>query len=125
MQCVVETDAFIKAAKDCGMTDDQRHRIVTFVAENPGAGDLIVGTGGARKIRFPFKGKGKSGGVRVVTYFDGEDIPVFLLEVFSKGDKINLSQSERNELRSILGEMAENYRAANNAKLAQLQEKMG
>lgn len=125
MQCVVETDAFISAAKECGMTDEERHKIVTFVAENPGAGDLIPGTGGARKLRFPFKNKGKSGGVRVVTYFDGEDIPVFLLEVFSKGDKINLSKAERNELKAILGDMAKNYRAANNAKIARLQEKAG
>lgn len=125
MQCVLETDAFISAAKDCGMTEDERHKIVTFIAENPKAGDVIKGTGGARKIRFPFRTKGKSGGVRVVTYFDGEDIPVFVLDVFKKGDRINLSQTERNEFRSILGDMAKNYRAANNAKLAQLQEKAG
>lgn len=125
MQCVVETKSFIGAASDCGISDEDRHKIVTFVAENPDAGDVIKGTGGARKIRFGHKNKGKSGGVRVVTYFDGEDIPVFLLDVFEKGDRINLSQAERNELRAILGDMAQHYRAANKAKLAQLQEKVG
>lgn len=125
MQCVVETDSFIAAAKDCKMSEEERHNIVTFVAENPLAGDVILGTGGARKLRFPLRNKGKRGGVRVVTYYAGEDIPVFLLEVFAKGDRINLTQAERNEFRAILGEMADNYRAANRAKLAQLQEKAG
>ena len=50
---------------------------------------------------------------------------MFLLEVFKKGDKINLSQSERNEMKAILGEMANDYRAANEAKLAKLQERAG
>ncbi len=125
MQCVAQTPSFEASAKDCGMSDDEKHKIVTFIAENPDAGDLIKGTGGARKVRFPFKKKGKSGGVRIVTYFCGEDIPVFLLDVFKKGDKINLSQAERNELKAVLGSMAENYRAANKAKLAQLQERTG
>ena len=125
MHCVTQTHSFEAAAKECGMTDDERHKIVTFIAENPDAGDLIQGTGGARKVRFPFKNKGKSGGVRVVTYFCGEDIPVFLLDVFKKGDKINLSKAERNELKVELGKMADEYRAANRAKLAQLQEKVG
>jgi len=125
MQCVAQTPTFESSAKDCGMSDDEKHKVVTFVAENPDAGDLIKGTGGARKIRFPFKSKGKSGGVRVVTYYCGEDIPVFLLDVFKKGDKINLSQAERNELKALLGDMADDYRAANRAKLAQLQERVG
>lgn len=99
--------------------------MVVFVAENPDAGDVIPGTGGARKIRFPLRNKGKSGGVRVITYYDGEDIPVFLLDVFAKGERIDLSKSERNELRKTLGEMANSYRAANNARVAQLVERTG
>lgn len=125
MQCVAQTPTFDRSAKECGMSDEERHNIVTFIAENPDAGDLIKGTGGARKLRFSLGNKGKSGGVRVVTYFAGEDIPVFLLDVFKKGDKINLTAAERNELKAELGDMAENYRAANKAKLAQLQEKAG
>jgi len=120
MHCVVETESFVGSAKSCGMTDDERHRIVQFVSQNPDAGQMIVGTGGARKLRFPLGNKGKRGGVRVVTYFGGDDIPVFLLEVYAKGDKINLSQTERNELRSILGGLAESYRAANRNKIADI-----
>ena len=125
MHCVIETDSFVRSAKTTGMSDDERHKIVTFVSENPEAGDAIPGTGGARKLRFPFRSKGKSGGVRVITFYAGDDIPVFLLEVFSKGDRINLSQAERNEFKKTLGDMADSYRAANRTKIAELLEKTG
>lgn len=61
-------------------------------------------------MRFAAKGKGKSGGVRVITFYSGDDIPVFLLNVFAKGDKVNLTQAERNDLKRILGSVADAYR---------------
>lgn len=60
------------------------------------AGDLIVGSGGCRKIRIPGKGRGKSGGYCVVTYFASEDIPVFMLSVLSKGSRANFNRAELN-----------------------------
>jgi hypothetical protein len=84
--------------------------IADFVARNPTAGAQMVGTGGARKVRFAGRGKGKSGGYRVITYFSGPDSPVFLLNVFAKGEKADLSRGERNALRAVLGELAEWYK---------------
>lgn len=123
MHCVLETKSYVQAAKDVGLSEEDNHKIVTYLAENPEAGDLIKGTGGARKVRFPFRNKGKSGGVRIVTYYCDEDVPVFLLDVFSKGDRINLSKAERNELKGILSDLAQDYREKNNRKIAALQEK--
>ena len=82
------------------------------ISAEPTKGDLMAETGGARKIRFAGRGKGKSGGYRVVTYFGGSDIPVFLLGLFSKGEKDNLSKAERNELRKELAGLAADYRAS-------------
>ena len=84
-----------------------------LVAENPAIGDPMPGTGGARKLRFAAKGKGKSGGYRVITFYTGEDIPVFLLDIYAKGQKINLSQEEKNTLRRVLQRLAEAYRSKN------------
>ncbi len=98
------------------MSEDERHALHVFLSQNPDAGDVIPGAGGARKLRIPFKGKGKSGGARVVTYYGGEDIPVFLLDFYSKGDKINLTQAERNELSAILGRLGDAYRAGQKMK---------
>ena len=43
-------------------------------------------------------GKGKSGGYRIVTFYEDADMPVFLLDVYSKDSQANLSKAERNEL---------------------------
>ena len=83
------------------MADEERNAAVDLVATNPEAGDLLQGTGGVRKARLAGKGKGKSGGYRIVWYYGGGDIPVFLLTVFGKGEKANLTQGERNALRSL------------------------
>jgi hypothetical protein len=56
------------------------------------------------------KEKAKSGGYRVVTFYSGNDIPVFLLNVFAKNEKTDLSKAERNELKATLAALAAAYR---------------
>jgi hypothetical protein len=109
-QAVVETPDYLADAEDAGLSKTQREAIVDFLAVNPKAGDLISGSGGARKFRVAGRSKGKSGGYRVITFFGGEDIPVFLLNVFAKGDRVNLSKAELNELRRELNGLADDYR---------------
>ncbi|WP_211850859.1 type II toxin-antitoxin system RelE/ParE family toxin [Plastoroseomonas hellenica] len=92
------------------MSEEERAAFVTFIAANPLAGDVVPGTGGARKVRWARPGMGKSGGYRVVTYFGGTDIPLFLITVYTKNVRANLTQAERNEMREILGLIAEAYR---------------
>jgi hypothetical protein len=107
---VIETPTLLADAKDAGMDTDERAAVVQFLATNPQAGDIMAGTGGARKVRFKRPGTGKSGGYRVVFYYAGQDVPIFLLNVFTKGERANLSKAEQNELRVILGKMADAYR---------------
>ena len=107
---VIETPDYLADAQDSGLTQAEREAIIDFVAENPKAGDLIVGSGGARKLRFRGRGKGKSGGYRVIAYFGSDDIPVFLLNIFAKGDRVNLSKAEANALREELNGLAADYR---------------
>lgn len=111
MQTVVETPDYLSDAKRARLTDKEREDIALWVAENPDAGDVIEGTGGARKVRFAGKGKGKSGGYRVITFYSGTDIPVFLLNVFAKNEKTDLSQKERNAMKKVLSDLATAYRA--------------
>ena len=75
-------------------------------------------TGGVRKVRFAGRGKGKSGGYRVVTYFAAEDVPVLLLAVIDKGERANLSKAERNELKKELQGFADDYRKSVRQKSA-------
>lgn len=85
--------------------------IVSWIAQNASSGDIIPGTGGARKVRFAGKGKGKSGGYRTVHYYAGDDVPIFLLALIDKGVRANLSKSERNDLATVLPQLGSAYRA--------------
>jgi len=97
MHTVTETNAFLIAAKKAGMDEEERAAIVDLLALNPEAGDIMTGCGGARKVRVARPGTGKSGGHRVITYFANADAPVFLLTVFPKNMKANLTKAEQNE----------------------------
>lgn len=110
MHTVVETPSYLADAKAAGLTEGERDAVVEMIANRPEAGDEIGGTGGARKVRFAGRGKGKSGGYRVITFYSGKEVPVFLLAVYSKGEKANLSKPERNELKGILGDIVREYR---------------
>ena len=101
MQTVIETESYLRAAKDAKMAKEEMSAAVDLLASAPETGDVMQGTGGVRKVRLAGRGKGKSGGYRIVYYFGGGDIPVFLLTVFGKGEKDNLSQGERNALRAL------------------------
>lgn len=109
MHSVIETPDYLSDAKAAGMTDEERSVIVNTLARDPLSGVAIPGTGGARKIRFGGRGKGKSGGYRVITFHSGDDIPVFLLNVFAKSERVDLSQADRNELKKELAGLATEY----------------
>jgi hypothetical protein len=117
---VIQTPTFLAHAKAAGVDEAELTAICDTVARAPQAGDLIPGTGGARKLRVGGKGKGKSGGYRVITYYAAPDVPVFLLALISKGQRADLSQTERNALRDILGTLADAYRDGVRAKIRSL-----
>lgn len=109
LHTVVETPEFRRRVRRL-LTEKELRALVDHVAANPDAGDVMVGTGGARKLRWAAKGRGKSGGVRVVAFHGGPAVPVFLLTVFGKGEKVNLTKAERNELRRVLHRLVAEYR---------------
>jgi hypothetical protein len=94
---VVETPEYLKASARAGMSDEEREAVVDFISANPEAG--IVLDGGIRKARVPGRGKGKSGGYRVITYYMDEAEPVFLLTVISKGQQANLTENQKASLK--------------------------
>ena len=91
------------------MSEDERAAVVEIVAANPEIGGRISGTGGCRKFRVRKPGTGKSGGYRVVTFFSGEAMPAFLITVFGKGEKANLTKAERNGLALLAKQLIETY----------------
>lgn len=106
---VVETKAYITAAKGASMSGEEMQAVVDAVAANPEAGAIMQGCGGARKFRYAKSGKGKSGSFRIVTYYGGENLPVFLITVFGKGEKSNLSDAEKNAVAKLTKRLRDEY----------------
>lgn len=100
MQTVVETPAYLAKAEPL-LSETERADIITAVAKDPEAGVLIRGSGGVRKLRHGRQSRGKSGGVRVVYFYHDERLPLFLLAVFAKNERANLSRAEINQLAGI------------------------
>ena len=98
---IAELPTYIRLA-DKLLSADERQDLINYLAEHPKAGDIIEGTGGVRKRRWRRGGQGKSGGVRVIYYFHDDFMPLYLLTLFAKGDKTNLTKAERNELADLI-----------------------
>jgi len=110
MQTVVEMPEFLRRAKQTGLSEDEREAIIDDLASNPELGDEIAGTGGMRKLRVAAKGKGKSGGYRVITFFSGPNIPVFLVTVYAKTKKETITDKDKHVLKSLAAILIEAYR---------------
>lgn len=123
MRTVIETPTYLRQAKGAGATDAEMADIVEALAEDPTAGEIIPGTGGARKVRFAKTGQGKRGGYRVIHYYAADDVPVFLLAFVSKGQRADISQAERGELRKVLAGIADAYRAGVKTRVKALKVK--
>ncbi len=112
---VVETARFLKDASGL-MPELDRPRLVEFIGANPEAGDVIPETGGVRKVRWALPGAGKRGGARVIYFFHNESLPVFLLAMYGKNEKANLSKAERNAMARLLPTIVEGYAQGRGAK---------
>jgi hypothetical protein len=91
---VVETPTFVRQAEKI-WDDEEREAFVDHIARNPLAGDIIPGTGGVRKIRWSRKGTGKRGGARVIYFHHRLDMPLYLLMVYAKASREDMSPDEK------------------------------
>ena len=99
-----ETTLFAKHRSNL-LSDEEYDALCRHLAERPEAGALIQKSGGLRKVRWAAGGKGKSGGVRVIYYWARSDDEIFLMTVYSKGEKDNLSAREVKLLRKLLEQL--------------------
>jgi len=88
MKTVAETAVFERYAAEI-WSDADRQAFINWIAVNPGAGDVIPGSGGCRKVRWTRPGHGKRGGARVI-YFNAPDGRIWLLIAYTKAKFDNL-----------------------------------
>jgi hypothetical protein len=94
---VVETNAYLAAARGI-MSDNERTEVVDMIAADPACGNILRGGNGIRKVRFAVGNRGKSGGVRIIYYYHSNHMPAYLLTVFAKNERSNLTTAEVNQL---------------------------
>jgi hypothetical protein len=106
----VMTEWFDLSWKDLSLGDGELRSLQGELLREPAIGAVMQGTGGFRKMRSGIDGHGKSGGIRVVYL----DIPthetLYLMLVYPKNEKDNLTPAERNELKAIAANIKQNLR---------------
>ena len=104
MITVTETGTFQRKANQL-LSEEGKSDLIAYLSENPQSGALVQNTGGIRKLRWARSGGGKSGGVRVIYYFHSEIMPLYLLTVFGKNEKANISMKEKQVLSKLVREL--------------------
>lgn len=98
MRTVIETPTFASQA-DKIWSEDERLEFVSYIACNPTAGDVIPGAEGARKIRWGIQSRGKRGGARVIYFNQDKQGVVYLIAVYQKSERENITPNEIKEVR--------------------------
>jgi len=108
MVTIAETGPYQRQAKKY-LSEEDNEDLIEYLAKSPKAGEVIEGTGGVRKLRWGGDGKGKSGGNRIIYFYHNDKMPLYLLTVFGKKDKDNLTKAERNELKKLVDILVKSY----------------
>jgi mRNA-degrading endonuclease RelE of RelBE toxin-antitoxin system len=98
---IIETSIFTRRVAAL-LSEDEYRALQTALVENAAAGALIVGTGGARKVRWAPRGRGKSGGVRVIYYWANNDGIILMLMIYPKNEQDTLTDSQKRALRDVI-----------------------
>ena len=103
---IVQTRRYLKDMKRIGALAADIGALEERIAADPTAGDVIPGLGGLRKLRFALAGRGKRGGGRAI-YFSlvADDLAVMVF-AYSKSEKEDLTQDEKNAARVLMKEIS-------------------
>jgi hypothetical protein len=102
----IRTLTFARRAKRL-LPEAEIVRLEQSIAERPDAHPVIAGTGGIRKARWGRPGMEKRAGVRVVYYFQARDGIVYMLDIYAKNEKADLTPADKRELRAIVSLLEE------------------
>jgi mRNA-degrading endonuclease RelE of RelBE toxin-antitoxin system len=100
----VETGLFTRLLPDY-LSDEEYRGLQSYLIAHPDAGPVIKASGGVRKIRWRSGGKGKSGGIRIIYYWAKAANQVFLLTMYRKGEKEDLSSADLEKIVRLLAEL--------------------
>ena len=98
----VETKEFQSRWNGLGMTEDDLRELQHYLLEHPEIAPVIQGTGGVRKLRWAREGRGKSGNLRTIYLDMRASGLIYLITVFGKDEKDNLSSEEKRAIKTYV-----------------------
>ncbi|HEY4668031.1 MAG TPA: type II toxin-antitoxin system RelE/ParE family toxin [Anaerolineales bacterium] len=100
---IVETSIFTRQVRDL-LPDEEYRKLQAALVGKPTLGPLIRGTGGLRKARWALPGRGKRGGVRVIYYWAANQEQLFMLLMYPKSERDDLTPAQLRQLRKLVEE---------------------
>ena len=100
----IETPTFTRLLTGV-LSDDEYRELQNELVDDPAKGDLIKGGGSIRKLRHGVQGRGKSGGGRGIYYWVKDDHLIYLLVIYPKSKKDDLTDKETAILRDFVKEL--------------------
>ena len=98
----VYTEPFRKCWKAMGLSEDDLKKLEEILLKNPQLGDVIEGTGGARKMRIQIENRGKSGGGRVIYVDVFEKEKLYFLLAYPKNVQDSLTPDQKKQVRKLV-----------------------
>lgn len=99
----VETSVFTRQVLEL-LTDDEYRHLQDTLISHPDVGKVIPGSGGLRKIRVAYQGKGKSGGLRTIYYWAGAEDRIYMVYMYAKSKRGDLTPTQLRTLRQLIEE---------------------
>lgn len=96
------TEQFRRCWKAMGLQDRDLESLEDALLKNPRVGDVIEGTGGARKMRVQLEGRGKSGGGRVIYLDVFEKEALYMIFAYPKSVQADLTPDQKRIVRQIV-----------------------
>jgi hypothetical protein len=106
---IVETDGFAKDARKI-FTEDELGALHQHFGALRELGNVISGSGGLRKARWSALNKGKRSGARVIYYYGGDHMPIFMIAIYTKSEKSDMTKAELKAATKLTNVLREQYR---------------
>jgi hypothetical protein len=99
----IESRVFQKEWTKLGYSEEDYEKLTDYLTDNPGIGNMISGTGGVMKLRWPASGyRGKRGGSRVIYFAKNRQRMVYFIMVYSKNNQLDLTEAQKRTLRTLV-----------------------
>ncbi|MCP5099795.1 MAG: type II toxin-antitoxin system RelE/ParE family toxin [Chloroflexi bacterium] len=98
---IIETSLFTKQVQKL-LSDEEYRHLQSDLANRPDMGAIIPKSGGLRKVRWRYRGKGKRGGVRIIYFWQVSKERLLMLLMYPKNVQDNLTPVQLKLLKQIV-----------------------